>query len=199
MVDDHSTNRLKLAMAVRALGHEAEQAENGAVALDMMRQGAFDLILLDIVMPEMDGHAVLRVMQEDADLQQIPVIVISASAEVADAIRCIQNGAEDYLPKPFDPVLLKARIGSSLAKKRLNDAIRKHMEFIRDILGKFVPDTVVNQIVESDGDLKPSRTLATVLMTDVVGFTRIVESHPPEQVLEMLNSYFQAEIGRAHV
>ncbi|MEL7470542.1 MAG: adenylate/guanylate cyclase domain-containing protein [Pseudomonadota bacterium] len=192
MVDDHSTNRLKLAMAVRALGHEAEQAENGAVALDMMRQGAFDLILLDIVMPEMDGHAVLRVMQEDADLQQIPVIVISASAEVADAIRCIQNGAEDYLPKPFDPVLLKARIGSSLAKKRLNDAIRKHMEFIRDILGKFVPDTVVNQIVESDGDLKPSRTLATVLMTDVVGFTRIVESHPPEQVLEMLNSYFQA-------
>ena len=192
MVDDHSTNRLKLAMAVRALGHEAEQAENGAVALDMMRQCGFDLILLDIVMPEMDGHAVLRVMQEDADLQQIPVIVISASAEVADAIRCIQNGAEDYLPKPFDPVLLKARIGSSLAKKRLNAAIRKHMEFIRDILGKFVPDTVVNQIVESDGDLKPSRTLATVLMTDVVGFTRIVESHPPEQVLEMLNSYFQA-------
>ncbi|MEM9063349.1 MAG: adenylate/guanylate cyclase domain-containing protein [Pseudomonadota bacterium] len=192
MVDDHPTNRLKLAMAVQALGHEAEQAENGVVALEMMRSGAFDLILLDIVMPVMDGHAVLRVMQEDEDLRQIPVIVISASAEVADAIQCIQNGAEDYLPKPFDPVLLKARIGSSLAKKRLNDAIRKHMEFIRDILGKFVPDTVVNQIVESDGDLKPSRTLATVLMTDVVGFTQIVESNPPERVLEMLNSYFRA-------
>ena len=179
-------------MAVRALGHEAEQAENGVVALEMMRAQPFDLILLDIVMPEMDGHQVLKAMQDDEALQQIPVIVVSASAEVADAILAIQNGAEDYLPKPFDPVLLKARIGSSLAKKRLNDAVRKHMEFIREILGKFVPDTVVNQIVESDGDLKPSRTLATVMMTDVVGFTSIVESHPPEQVLEMLNSYFQA-------
>ena len=179
-------------MAVRALGHEAEQAENGAVALEMMRAQPFDLILLDIVMPEMDGHQVLKQMQEDEHLRQIPVIVVSASAEVADAILCIQNGAEDYLPKPFDPVLLKARIGSSLAKKRLNDAVRKHMEFIREILGKFVPDTVVNQIVESDGDLKPARTLATVMMTDVVGFTSIVESHPPEQVLEMLNSYFRA-------
>ncbi len=192
VVDDHATNRLKLAMAVRALGHEADQAENGVVALEMMRAQRFDLILLDIVMPEMDGHQVLKVMQEDEALQQIPVIVVSASAEVADAILCIQNGAEDYLPKPFDPVLLKARIGSSLAKKRLNDAVRKHMEFIREILGKFVPDTVVNQIVESDGDLKPARTLATVMMTDVVGFTSIVESHPPEQVLEMLNSYFRA-------
>ena len=192
VVDDHPTNRVKLAMAVRALGHEAEQAENGAVALEMMRAQPFDLILLDIVMPEMDGHQVLKQMQEDEHLRQIPVIVVSASAEVADAILCIQNGAEDYLPKPFDPVLLKARIGSSLAKKRLNDAVRKHMEFIREILGKFVPDTVVNQIVESDGDLKPARTLATVMMTDVVGFTSIVESHPPEQVLEMLNSYFRA-------
>lgn len=179
-------------MAVRALGHEAEQAENGAVALEMMKAEPFDLILLDIVMPVMDGHEVLRVMQAHEVLRSIPVIVISASAEVADAILCIQNGAEDYLPKPFDPVLLKARIGSSLAKKRLNDAVRKHMEFIRDILGKFVPDTVVNQIVESKGDLKPARALATVMMTDVVGFTRIVESHPPERVLEMLNSYFRA-------
>lgn len=192
VVDDHPTNRLKLAMAVKALGHEAEQAEDGAVAIEMMRAKPYDLILLDIVMPVMDGHEVLRAMQTDDVLRSIPVIVISASAEVADAILCIQNGAEDYLPKPFDPVLLKARIGSSLAKKRLNDAVRKHMEFIRDILGKFVPDTVVNQIVESEGDLKPSRTLATVMMTDVVGFTNIVESHPPERVLEMLNSYFRA-------
>ena len=115
-----------------------------------MKARPFDLILLDIVMPVMDGHEVLRVMQADEVLRSIPVIVISASAEVADAILCIQNGAEDYLPKPFDPVLLRARIGSSLAKKRLNDAVRKHMEFIRDILGKFVPDTVVNQIVESE-------------------------------------------------
>lgn len=192
VVDDHPTNRLKLAMAVNALGHQAEQAENGLVALEMMRSQPFDLILLDIVMPEMDGHEVLRIMQDDHVLRQIPVIVVSASAEVADAIECIQNGAEDYLPKPFDPVLLKARIGSSLSKKRLNDAVRKHMEFIREILGKFVPDTVVNQIVESEGDLKPARTLATVMMTDVVGFTSIVESHPPERVLEMLNSYFRA-------
>ena len=95
VVDDHPTNRLKLAMAVRALGHEAEQAENGVVALEMMRARPFDLILLDIVMPEMDGHQVLKVMQDDKVLQQIPVIVVSASAEVADAILAIQNGAEE--------------------------------------------------------------------------------------------------------
>lgn len=190
IVDDHPTNRLKLAMAVRALGHASEQAENGLVALQMMRAQPFDLVLLDIVMPEMTGHEVLQKMQADPVLRALPVIVVSAIHETSDAVACIELGAEDYLHKPFDPVLLKARISGSLTKKRLNDAVRQQMEFIRDILGKFIPDTVAKKIVDSGGDLEPSRTEATVLMTDIVDFTRVVESYPAERIFEMLNEYF---------
>lgn len=192
IVDDHSTNRLKLSMAVRALGHVAEQAENGRVALEKMRAEAFDLVLLDIVMPEMTGHEVLEVMRGDPELRMLPVIVVSGSNEVADAIECIQRGAEDYLAKPFDPVLLRARIGASLTKKRLNDEVRQQMTFIRDILGKYIPDTVAKQVVDGGGNLEPARTMASILITDVVGFTGIVESHPPEPLFEMLNAYFRA-------
>ena len=192
IVDDHETNRLKLAMAVRALGHETRHAENGLIALQMMKEEDFDLILLDILMPEMSGHDVLREMKADPKLRRLPVIVISGGSEETDAIQCIQAGAEDYLRKPFDGVLLKARISGSLTKKRLNDAVQQQMQFIRDILGKFIPDSVAAQIVNSGGDLAPVRSEATVLMTDVVGFTRIVETAPAERVFDMLNEYFHA-------
>lgn len=192
IVDDHPTNRLKLSMAVKALGHETEQAENGAVALDMMRAEPFDLVLLDILMPVMSGHEVLAEMAEDAALQLLPVIVVSASEEVENAIACIKLGAQDYLPKPFDPVLLQARIDSSLTKKWLNDSVRSQMEFIREILGKYVPDPVVNKVVESKGDLAPQRCTATVMMTDISGFTSIVENNEPAELFEMMNSYFRA-------
>lgn len=192
IVDDHETNRLKLDMAVRALGHQSKQARNGREALEMLRAEDFDLVLLDIVMPEMSGHDVLREINADPKLRTVPVIVISGGNQVADAIACIQAGADDYLPKPFDATLLKARISSSLTKKRLNDALQQKMEFIRDILGKFIPDSVASEIVANGGDLKPVRTQATVLVTDVVGFTQMVERAPPEQVFEMLNEYFHA-------
>jgi class 3 adenylate cyclase len=192
IVDDHETNRLKLAMAVRALGHRSKEAENGRVALEMLRADDFDLVLLDIVMPEMSGHEVLREISADPKLRSVPVIVISGNNQVADAIKCIEAGADDYLSKPFDATLLRARISSSLTKKRLNDALHHRMQFIRDILGKFIPNAVANEIVESGGDLQPVRTEATVLMTDVAGFTQMVERAPPEQVFEMLNEYFHA-------
>ena len=194
IVDDHAPNRLKLSMAVRALGNTSEVAEDGIRALEMMRAEPFDLVLLDIVMPGMSGHEVLAEMQQDEALRTLPVIVVSASDGVSTAIECIEKGAEDYLRKPFDPVLLRARIGASLTKKRLNDAVLNQMDFIRSILGKFVPDTVVTQIMESEGQLEPRRTDATVLLTDIEGFTRIVEANPPEAVVEMLNVYFRAII-----
>lgn len=192
VVDDHATNRLKLSMAVKALGHETAQAENGAVALEMMRTEAFDLVLLDIQMPVMNGHEVLAEMAGDEGLRMLPVIVVSGSEEVETAIACIKLGAQDYLPKPFDPVLLQARIDSSLTRKWLNDSVRTQMEFIRDILGKYVPDPVVNKVVESKGDLAPQRCTATVMMTDISGFTSIVENNEPTELFEMMNSYFRA-------
>jgi len=121
VVDDYKTNRLKLSMGLKQQGHTVALAENGRQALDMLRAESFDVVLLDILMPEMDGHQVLAHMKEDNNLRDIPVIVISALDEMDSVVKCIEMGAEDYLPKPFDPVLLKARLGASLRKKKLRD------------------------------------------------------------------------------
>ncbi len=121
VVDDYKMNRLKMSMAVKKLGHTTEMAEDGRQALEMLRTTPVDLVLLDILMPEMDGYQVLAEMKGDRALRDIPVIIISAQEEVAGVIKAIELGAEDYLPKTFDPVLLKARIGACLEKKRLRD------------------------------------------------------------------------------
>jgi len=121
VVDDYKTNRLKLSMGLKKQGHTVALAENGRQALDMLRAESFDVVLLDIIMPEMDGHQVLEHMKSDKNLRDIPVIVISALDEMESVVKCIEMGAEDYLPKPFDPILLKARLGASLRKKKLRD------------------------------------------------------------------------------
>lgn len=195
VVDDHPTNRLKLSLAVQALGHATELARNGIEALERLRAGRFDLVLLDIVMPEMDGYQVLQHMQADPKLRTIPVIVVSASHdELESVVACIELGAEDYLPKTFDPLLLRARVNSSLEKKRLRDAVVKQMEFIREIFGKFVPDSIASALVENKGNLAPIRTEATIVYSDIEGFTTIAESMPAEQTFRMLNEYMPAVI-----
>ncbi len=121
VVDDYKMNRLKISMAVKKLGHTTEMAENGRQALEILRSTPIDVVLLDILMPEMDGYEVLAAMKSDSILRDIPVIVISAQEELSGIIQAIELGAEDYLPKAFNPVLLKARIGACLEKKRLRD------------------------------------------------------------------------------
>ena len=119
VVDDNRMNRLKISHSLEQQGHTIALAENGQQALEMVRAQPFDLVLLDIIMPEMDGYQVLEQIKSDGKLRDIPVIVISALDEMDSVVRCIEMGAEDYLPKPFDPVLLKARIGAGLEKKKL--------------------------------------------------------------------------------
>lgn len=121
VVDDNDMNRDMLSRRLKRHGHTVAVAANGLVALDMMRQEAFDLVLLDIMMPELNGYETLERMKADSDLLHIPVIMISAVDEIESIVRCIELGAEDYLPKPFNGTLLKARIGASLEKKRLRD------------------------------------------------------------------------------
>ena len=130
VVDDHKTNLLKISLAVKRLGHTTAVAENGQQALDMLRAGPFDLVLLDIVMPVMDGYQVLERMKADNILRDIPVIVISAQQEMESIVKGIELGAEDYLPKTFDPVLLEARVGACLEKKRLRD---QEVEYLRNV------------------------------------------------------------------
>lgn len=121
VVDDDANNRDVLSRRLTRQGHVVETADSGRAALEMMRETAFDLVLLDIMMPDMDGYEVLGQIKADGALQHIPVIMISALNELQSVVRCIEIGAEDYLAKPFEPTLLKARIGACLEKKRGRD------------------------------------------------------------------------------
>ncbi|NOY82523.1 MAG: response regulator [Kiritimatiellaeota bacterium] len=126
IVDDNETNRDLLARRLERCGHQVAAASNGRRALEMLREQPFDLLLLDVMMPEMNGFEVLQHLKHDPELRHIPVIMISALDEMDSVVRCIEAGAEDYLPKPFNPVLLHARIGAGLAKKRLHDIEREY-------------------------------------------------------------------------
>jgi len=114
VVDDNKVNRLLLARSVERQGYRVSLAENGRVALEKLHSEPFDLLLLDIEMPELDGFAVLEQLKADPQLRDLPVIVTSSIEGLDNVVRCIGLGAEDYLPKPVNPVLLKARIGASL-------------------------------------------------------------------------------------
>lgn len=129
-VDDHKTNRMKLALAVQNLGHDVETVANGAECLAALGRDRFDIVLLDIIMPEMDGFQVLAAIKADATLRDIPVIVISSLEETEDAVRAIELGADDFLTKPFNPVLLRARVEAGLERKRLRD---KELEYLHQV------------------------------------------------------------------
>ena len=121
VVDDNSMNRIMLSRYITKLGYQATLAENGRQALEKLQGEPFDLVLLDVQMPEMDGYQVLEHLKADPRLRDIPVIMISAVEELESVVRCIELGAQDYLPKPFNPVLLRARLGASLERKWLRD------------------------------------------------------------------------------
>ena len=121
VVDDNEMNRDLLSRRLRKGGHRVEVAEHGRRALEMLAAAPFDLVMLDIMMPEMNGYEVLERLKADAKLCHVPVIMITAVDDEASIVRCIELGAEDYMPKPFNPALLRARVSASLAKKRLHD------------------------------------------------------------------------------
>ena len=125
VVDDSSTMRMSLIKALNELGFDnIKEAKNGRQALELVRKEIFDLMLLDMEMPEMNGMEVLIALKNDPQLGGLPVIVISGADQIENAVRCIEAGAEDYLPKPFNPTLLRARATSSIEKKRLRDLDR---------------------------------------------------------------------------
>jgi adenylate cyclase len=190
VVDDDSLNRKLLVRLVEQEGHGARTAENGREALELIRADPADVVLLDIVMPELDGISVLEQLKSDPGLTRIPVIMISAVDELESVMRCIEIGAEDYLPKPFDAVLLRARINAGLTKKRLYELER---EQVRSAFSRFVPEHVVDEVLaRTDADLRlaGSRNVGTIMFTDIRGFTTFAETAPPELVLEILNDYF---------
>jgi putative two-component system response regulator len=132
VVDDNEDNRDMLSRRLENLGYEIKRAEDGQQALDKLANENFDLVLLDVMMPVLDGYQTLERIKADQNLHHIPVIMISALDDIAVVTRCIEIGAEDYLPKPFDPALLKARVGASINKKRLNDLEIAHSKLVSE-------------------------------------------------------------------
>jgi adenylate cyclase len=197
VVDDNRLNRLKLGHSLEQQGHTVASAENGQQALDMMRSHSFDLVLLDIVMPEMDGYQVLERIRGDNTLRDIPVIVISAIDEMDSVVRCIEMGAEEYLPKPFNPVLLRARIGACLEKKWLRDQEQAHLwqlqleqERSEQLLLNILPQPIAERLKRGEGIIADSFAEVTVLFADIVDFTRLSANMSPTALVVMLNGVF---------
>ena len=149
VVDDNEMNRDLLSRRLRRDGHTVVIAEHGRAALDALAREPYDLVLLDIMMPELTGYEVLEIMKKDAALQHIPVVMITAATEEDSIVRCLLLGADDHLPKPFNPAILRARVASSLAKKRLHDgeqryaqSLERELEIGREIQRGFLPDSL---------------------------------------------------------
>jgi adenylate cyclase len=195
VVDDDPLNRAILTRALERDGHVARIAATGEEALESLRADPADVVLLDVVMPGMDGVAVLEELKGDATLRDVPVIMISALDDYGHVVRCIEMGAEDYLPKPFDPVLLRARINAGLARARLNALER---ERVRAVFARFLPETVVDEVLSRGGGdprLGGIRLVGTALFTDLRGFTTFAEATPPNRVVDVLNRYFEEMTG----
>ena len=214
VVDDNAENRDMLARRLVRQGHEVHIAASGPAALDALASRPVDLVLLDVMMPGMTGDEVLRRLKASPVLHDVPVLMISALDELDRVVRCIELGAEDYLPKPFDPVLLHARIGACLEKKRLRDQEVRHLaelaewnraleqrvqEKVADIerlcrLKRFFSPQLAELIVAGDADdpLRTHRREIIVVFLDLRGFTAFAETAEPEEVMGVLREYHMA-------
>ncbi len=197
VVDDNQVNRDLLARRVTRHGHVVSAANNGFQALEMMRSQAFDLLLLDIMMPKMNGYQVLETLKADPKLRHIPVIMISAVDDIDSIVRCIELGAEDYLSKPFNPVLLKARINACLEKKRLRDQEQAYLKRLAEeqekserLLLNILPAPIAQRLKQGEQTIADSFSEVTVLFADLVGFTKLSANLSPAELVELLNMIF---------
>ncbi|MCL4819753.1 MAG: response regulator [Vicinamibacteria bacterium] len=198
VVDDNETNRDVLGKRLKRDGYEVATAEDGLLAMQMMADEEFDLVLLDIMMPIINGYQVLERMKQDPRLRHLPVIMISALDDIDGIVRCIEMGAEDYLPKPFNPTILKARIGACLEKKRLRDREVLHLQQIQeekkradDLLHVILPDDVVDELKRTNQVRPRRREEVAVLFCDIAGFTPYCSTRQPEEILQNLQQLFE--------
>lgn len=197
VVDDNEMNRDLLSRRLQRQGYTVVMAEHGQQALEVLRTDSFDLVLLDVMMPGMNGYQVLEHLKADAWLRHIPVIMISALDDLDSVVRCIEMGAEDYLFKPFNPTLLKARIGACLEKKRFRDQeqaflqqIQAEQEKVERLLLNILPKPIADRLKQGQVTIADSFTDVTVLFADIVGFTKLSSSLSPTELVELLNQIF---------
>ncbi|EED32586.1 adenylate cyclase 1 (ATP pyrophosphate-lyase 1) [gamma proteobacterium NOR5-3] len=200
-VDDREENRELLARYLTRSGHFVVTAPGGAEALEMLANADVDVVLLDRMMPGMDGREVLRRIKAEPKLRATPVIMISGEQDMQGIIECIEAGADDYLFKPFNPVLLQARIKAGIERKQWHDReqlyrdqLERNERFIRATFGRYLSDDIVTEILERPEGLELGGDLreVTIMMSDIRGFTTISEQLPPDRVVSMLNRYLGA-------
>ncbi|MGH6990288.1 MAG: adenylate/guanylate cyclase domain-containing protein [Stellaceae bacterium] len=199
VVDDDENNRYTLSRRLRRESFtDITEAPDGRTALKMLRDRPFDLVLLDVMMPEVDGYEVLGQIKSDMALRDIPVIMISALDEMESVVRCIELGAEDYLPKPFNPTLLRARIGASLEKRRLRAQEEVYTRLVEteqrrsdELLHAVLPPGAIREL-KATNVVRPRRYEGVaVLFCDIAGFTAYCDQNAPEDVVAELQTLIE--------
>jgi adenylate cyclase len=197
VVDDNASNRDLLSRRLQRQGHTVLQAEEGSIALALVEKEAFDLVLLDLMMPGISGYDVLAMLKSDRRFREIPVIMISALSELDSVVRCIEAGADDYLAKPFDPTLLRARVGSSLEKKHMRDREREMVEALRiekerseTLLLNILPKGIVTRLNRGETVIADQRSNVTILFADLIAFTKLSSRLSAGDLVRLLNGLF---------
>jgi len=197
VVDDNASNRDLLTRRLQRQGHTVLRAEDGASALALVEKEVLDLVLLDLMMPGISGYDVLALLKGDPRFREIPVIMISALSELDSIVRCIEAGADDYLAKPFDPTLLRARVSSSLEKKHLRDRERKMVEALRiekerseQLLLNILPQAIVTRLNGGETVIADQLSNVTILFADLVGFTKLSSRLSAGDLVRLLNGLF---------
>ncbi|MEO8611663.1 MAG: adenylate/guanylate cyclase domain-containing protein [Chloroflexota bacterium] len=191
VVDDNEMNRDMLSRRLERQGYQAIMAEDGVQALEMLPLHPIDLVLLDIMMPRMNGYEVLEKAKQDPALRHIPIIMISAVDDLDSVVKCVEMGADDYLFKPFNPILLKARISASLEKKRLRD----QEQVFRNAGGgsggnglNTLPASVAERVNQGQGTVADSFAEATVLYASITGLDRVSNGFSAGEMVDLLNN-----------
>jgi adenylate cyclase len=207
VVDDNPANRDLLSRRLLREGHLVATAESGPAALALAAGQSFDLVLLDLMMPGMSGFEVLCRLKAEPQTRHVPVIMVSALDEIDSTVRCLEAGAEDYLPKPFNPVLLRARIGACLEKKHLRDReqaiaeeLRAEKERSEALLRNILPRTIIERMRRGETVIADHIDEATILFSDLVGFTELAARLPAGRTIELLGLLFSRfdELAAAH-
>jgi len=197
VVDDNASNRDLLSHRLQRQGHTVLQAEDGTIALALLEKEAFDLVLLDLMMPGISGYDVLALLKNDPRFREIPVIMISALSELDSIVRCIEAGADDYLAKPFDPTLLRARVGSSLEKKHMRDREREMVDALRiekerseQLLLNILPKGIVARLNNGETVIADQLSNVTIMFADLIAFTKLSSRLSAGELVRILNGLF---------